>query len=73
MRDFRPDDEQRDTIINQTRDWLNDIGFDELQYKTQYFETKPIQEVGRELAPGIGTMRISWVYVPCCTMTVMAQ
>lgn len=29
--------------------------------------------MGRELAPGIGTTRISWVCVPCSTMTVMAQ
>lgn len=33
-RDFRPDDDQKDTIVNQTRDWLQDLGFEELTYKT---------------------------------------
>jgi hypothetical protein len=73
MRDFRPDDDQKDSIVNQTRDWLNDVGFEELAYKTQYFETRPIRELSRELAPGIGTTRVSWIYVPCGPMTVMAQ
>jgi hypothetical protein len=34
MRDFRPDDDQKDTIVRETRDWLNELGFEELTYKT---------------------------------------
>lgn len=59
--------------MGQTEDWLNECGFEKLTYKTQYFETRPLKETGRELAPDIGTMRISWLYVPCGTMTIMAQ
>lgn len=71
-RDFRPNDEQRDEIEKHTADWLNEVGFSELKYKTQYFETSPIGELAKGLAPGIGCMRISWRYVPCPKMTVMA-
>jgi len=52
---------------------LNEIGFGELKYKTQYFETSPRGDLAKGLAPGIGCMRISWIYVPCPKMTVMAQ
>jgi hypothetical protein len=40
VRDFRPNDEQKDEIINSANVWLADAGFNELTYKTQYFETK---------------------------------
>lgn len=72
-RDFRPNDEQKDEILGKTDGWLHDLGFERLTYKTQYFETKPVDDLARDLAPGIGTTRISWLYVPCGTMTVMAQ
>ena len=72
-KDFRPNDEQRDEIERHSAEWLNEIGFSELQYKTQYFETSPRGESAKGLAPGIGSTRISWVYVPCSKMTVLAQ
>ena len=40
MKDFRPNDEQKDEIINSTARWLTEAGFEQLNYKTQYFETK---------------------------------
>ena len=71
-RDYRPNEDQRDAILKSTKWWLDEMGFDELVYKTQYFETRPKLEMARNLQPGIGTTRISWVYVPCGKMTVMA-
>lgn len=72
-RDFRPNDEQRDEIVRYSNEWLGETGFEQLQYKTQYFETRPVNAIEKGLSAGIGTMRISWVYVPCSKMTVMAQ
>lgn len=34
LKDYRPNDEERDEIIKNTADWLNDIGFEDLDYKT---------------------------------------
>jgi len=72
-RDFRPNDEQKDEVIRESDKWLEEAGFEELSYKTQYFETRPVGGTDTGLAPGVGTTRISWVYVPCSKMTVMAQ
>lgn len=43
-KDFRPNDEQKDEIISSTTSWLAEAGFSELQYKTQYFETKLVNQ-----------------------------
>lgn len=79
-RDYRPTEDERDEIIERSRDFLLDMGFTELQYKTQYFETKVhVDPSGNRprgepiLAPGIGTVRISWQYMPCGLITVTAQ
>jgi hypothetical protein len=73
QKDFRPTDEQRDEIVNATSKYFEDSGFQELRYKTQYFETRPLNNGPINLYPGIGITRISWTYVPCSKMTVMAQ
>ena len=79
VRDYRPTDEERDEILQKTPGWLREQGFMPLTYKTQYFETRPLSdgsatiESGSEHAPGIGTVRISWVYTPCQNFTVTAQ
>ena len=39
QRDFRPNDEERDEIIDRSHNWLMEAGFSRLSYKTQYFET----------------------------------
>lgn len=33
-RDFRPNDEQKDEIVEQTSKWLSEMGFESLNYKT---------------------------------------
>lgn len=71
-RDFRPNDDQKDEIIKESDKWLVEQGFENLTYKTQYFETRPVNSNENNLAPGIGTIRLSWIYVPCSKMTVMA-
>ena len=58
---------------------MNEMGFSELTYKTQYFETKCLVDpAGAKrgepvLANGIGTCRISWLWMPCDIITVTAQ
>lgn len=42
QRDYRPDDKERDSVLEKTINWLMDSGFSKLTYKTQYFETQPL-------------------------------
>jgi hypothetical protein len=34
VRDYRPNDKERDKILEKTKLWLKDEGFKELEYKT---------------------------------------